>query len=378
MPWNKTRTDPVMPRPASDPLYGKAPYTQLGLKRALDRADLLQQIALQPRNVDHWAQGLAQLVQAFAARKARKRSEEMERGLSEARLSALDAYAKTRDPYALLSSSDESLQQLGLQLHAKANEQDTDIEWVIDPETGKSRAVTKSEALRGGYQKYSAPSTSINISNSAEREQEKARGKAIGELQGNSVTKWKESAESAISSNQALETMRQSVKNGLQTGVLSPAKDVIAELLHEVGVPHDVINDLYNTTDAARFNAASRQMVMAAIKKLGTNPSNMDLVFIQKTFPQITKNPHAALAVIDWLQAKNQLDIQKFQEGYKNYMSGGDPVLFELEWSQKYGGDFSGLRATDDINSIPEGQTFYDSQDRKWKVRRGNTIMELR
>ena len=97
---------------------------------------------------------------------------------------------------------------------------------------------------------------------------------------------------------------------------------MISSLAAAIGAPFNS----KKTAEKERFEALTSGMVLAAIKQLGTNPSNTDLQFVKKAVLEYGKTPEGNRQILDDMDAFMAKKLQEQGIDPAEFMSppGGD------------------------------------------------------
>jgi hypothetical protein len=157
----------------------------------------------------------------------------------------------------------------------------------------------------------------------------------VGELQSNTIADWRKNAESAFVQMQNTGRMREALDSGLKTGQFAPVRQATVGALRDLGVGSDTLDRYFSAKDAKQFDSASKEIVSAIAKTLGPNPTDADRNFIEAIGPRLRDTPEAVRSLLDWMDKKNQLKVDLYQQGYAAHKGGKDPLEFEQDWWRK-------------------------------------------
>ena len=157
----------------------------------------------------------------------------------------------------------------------------------------------------------------------------------VGELQSGTIGEWRKNAESAYVQMQNTGRMREALDNGLKTGMAAPVRQATVGALRDLGVSADTLDRYFSAKDAKQFDSASKEIVSSIAKTLGPNPTDADRNFIEAIGPRLRDTPEAVRSLLDWMDKKNQLKVDLYQQGYEAHKKGEDVLQFEQKWWAK-------------------------------------------
>lgn len=136
-------------------------------------------------------------------------------------------------------------------------------------------------------------------------------------------------AQSAAATLQNISQIRDAVKGGVYQGTGANMKLDAAKALGALGMPYDS----KTVANSEIFNSTTNQFVLEKIKTLGTNPSNADREFIEKTVPRLSMDPKALPALLSFIETKAQQQVGTFNQKMKAVQSqaGAQFMPFSLE-----------------------------------------------
>jgi hypothetical protein len=161
-------------------------------------------------------------------------------------------------------------------------------------------------------------SVNVGVNNIGPKEFEKE----LGQLDAKQLGKYRDSAEVAQSTIGTVQALRDAEKQGVYSGGGANAKLAVANIINGfTGVePKGLVGSQV-------YNAEASKLVLDRIKALGTNPSNADREFIEKTVPQLATSATARTQMADYMEkkAQQQIDLYKRADSYarKNHGLGG-------------------------------------------------------
>lgn len=174
------------------------------------------------------------------------------------------------------------------------------------------------------YQKElkKAGATNVSLSNVGP----KAFETELGKMDAEQLGKWREGAMAAQSTLGSVQRLENADAKGAYAGGAANLKMTVGSY----------INGLTGSTPKGQigselYTAEANNLVLSQIKTLGANPSNADLIFIQKTVPQLSTNADARKALTQFMREKAQSSIGLYQRANtharKNSGLGGFDVV---------------------------------------------------
>jgi hypothetical protein len=154
-----------------------------------------------------------------------------------------------------------------------------------------------------------------------QKAQQAARAKGMEAVVAQDAERLKELSSSATAGQQAIQTatkLRELAKGGIYEGGGANAKAAIGSLIGGLtGITPK------EQAGSEQFNAEASNLVLGQIKSLGANPSNADRDFIMKTIPQLTTNPEARTAMIDFMERKGREAVEAHQRADAQFRKTG-------------------------------------------------------
>jgi hypothetical protein len=121
-------------------------------------------------------------------------------------------------------------------------------------------------------------------------------------------------AQSAASTLQSIGEIRKAVAGGAYQGAGADMKLSAAKALGAIGLQIDP----QTVANTEKFNAVANGFVLEKIKTLGTNPSNADREFIEKTVPRLNTDPNALPSLLNFMEQKARTQVQAFNAKIKS------------------------------------------------------------
>lgn len=136
----------------------------------------------------------------------------------------------------------------------------------------------------------------------------KAFDTELGKLDAKQLDEWRNGALSAKNTLLTAKKLDDAAANGAYSGGAANLKMTVGSY----------INGLTGATPKGQigsemYTAEANNLILAQIKQLGTNPSNADLTFIQKTVPQLSTNADARKQMTQFMREKAQASIELYQ-----------------------------------------------------------------
>lgn len=184
----------------------------------------------------------------------------------------------------------------------------------------------ESKEYQMDIQKKLAGRTVVSVTN----QQESEFSKTLGKIQGQQMENAYNTRNAAVDTLNTLGKMKELNDKQLISGSFSGARGATANFLNTIGLASQ--SDAKTLANTQQFEKVAGDLVLANIKKLGYNPSNADVIFLNKTLPNLEASPEARQSLINWMGAKAQASIAevKNMESYalKNKsLNGYTPTL---------------------------------------------------
>jgi len=130
----------------------------------------------------------------------------------------------------------------------------------------------------------------------------------LGKLDAKQLDEWRNGALAAKNTILTAKKLDDAAANGAYSGGAANLKMTVGSY----------INGLTGATPKGQigselYTAEANNLILAQIKQLGTNPSNADLAFIQKTVPQLSTNAEARKQMTQFMREKAQSSIELYQ-----------------------------------------------------------------
>jgi len=166
--------------------------------------------------------------------------------------------------------------------------------------------------------KQIAKSGASSITNTLSTAGPAAFEKKIADLDATRLDEWRGQAESAASTLETVNSLREAEAKGAYSGGGAGAKLAAAKIINGfTGV------EPKNMVGSELYNAEASKLVLDKIKMLGANPSNADRDFIEKTVPQLSNSSTARKEMANFLEKKARTAIDRFKRAddyaRKNY-----------------------------------------------------------
>jgi surface antigen len=138
--------------------------------------------------------------------------------------------------------------------------------------------------------------------------------------------KWRDGALAAQSTLGSVQRLEDAAAKGAYSGGAANLKMTVGSY----------INGLTGATPKGQigselYTAEANNLVLSQVKALGANPSNADVIFIQKTVPQLSTNAEARTAMTEFMRRKAEGAIGLYQRANtharKNSGLGGFEVV---------------------------------------------------
>ena len=159
------------------------------------------------------------------------------------------------------------------------------------------------------YQEFSlrdkkAGATNVSLSNIGP----KAFETELGKMDAEQLGKWRDGAMAAQSTLGSVQRLEDADSKGAYSGGAANLKMTVGSY----------INGLTGATPKGQvgselYTAEANNLVLSQVKALGANPSNADVIFIQKTVPQLSTNAEARKALTKFMREKAQASVGLYQ-----------------------------------------------------------------
>jgi hypothetical protein len=147
--------------------------------------------------------------------------------------------------------------------------------------------------------------TIVNVNN----QQETEFVKELGKLQGKQMENAYNTRNAAVETLGTLSKMSELNDKDLISGAFSGPRATTANFFNTIGLASK--GDAKTLANTQQFEKVAGDLVLANVKKLGYNPSNADVIFINKLIPQLESSPEARKALINWMGTKAQASIKE-------------------------------------------------------------------
>lgn len=154
--------------------------------------------------------------------------------------------------------------------------------------------------------------TVVSVTN----QQESEFSKTLGKIQGAQMENAYNTRNASVDTLNTLSKMKELNDQQLISGSFSGARGATANFFNTIGIASK--EDAKKLANSQQFEKVAGDLVLANIKKLGYNPSNADVVFLNKTIPQLESSPEARSALINWMGTKAQASIAEVRN-MENY-----------------------------------------------------------
>lgn len=170
---------------------------------------------------------------------------------------------------------------------------------------------TRSFQVVGGGPRWNPnPSTVINNN----MQSEKAFAVETAKQDAHYLNDLRSQAANAQDIAQRVQAIQGAVNAGVFTGSWASRSTDAANFLNTLGLPIQA-DKLANSQE---FNAQVGELILSRVKQLGSNPSNSDREFVERTVPNLTQSPQARQALLDYMQnqAKRTMDTYQSADQY--------------------------------------------------------------
>ena len=168
--------------------------------------------------------------------------------------------------------------------------------------------------------------TVVSVTN----QQESEFSKTLGKIQGDQMKGAYDTRNAAVKTLDTLSKMSNLNDQQLISGSFSGPRAAAANFLNTVGLASPA--DAKRLANTQQFEKVANDLVLSNIKQLGYNPSNADVIFLNKTLPNLEASPEARKSLINWMATKAQGSIAEVknmeQYAIKNKsLNGYTPVV---------------------------------------------------
>ena len=140
----------------------------------------------------------------------------------------------------------------------------------------------------------------------------------------------------AMTTQDTIESMRQALDTGLQTGFGQEFLTTLRRAGATIGF------DVPETADAEFFRGQSTRLILPLVKQLGVNPTDKDLAFVKEGSPTLDKSVEGNLLMLDALTFSNeraqtlqQASLQfQMQDAEGANLQVTNPTLFRVKYMQ--------------------------------------------
>lgn len=167
----------------------------------------------------------------------------------------------------------------------------------------KGYALYQEEEQRKKLQEKAAGRTVVSVTT----QQESEFSKELGKIQGKQMESAYNTRNAAVKTLDTLTKMSSLNDQQLISGSFSGPRAATANFLNTLGLASD--QDAKRLSNTQQFEKVAGDLVLSNIKQLGYNPSNADVVFLNKTLPNLETSSQARKALIDWMGTKAQGSI---------------------------------------------------------------------
>lgn len=151
----------------------------------------------------------------------------------------------------------------------------------------------------------------------------------FGKNASDQLFKEREAAQAAAGTLQSVAEIRRAAEGGAYQGAGAELKLGAAKALQGLGMPYDA----KTVANSELFNAQANTFVLNSIKGLGTNPSNADREFIEKTVPRLSTDPAALPQLLNFMERKAASQVNTYNTKIRGVQSqpGGQSIPLSLE-----------------------------------------------
>lgn len=147
---------------------------------------------------------------------------------------------------------------------------------------------------------------------------------------------YREQYNTAMTTQDTINSMRQALDAGLQTGFGQEALTTLRRAGATLGF------DVPDTADAEFFIGQSTRLILPLVKQLGVNPTDKDLSFVETGSPTLEKSVEGNLLMLDALSFSNerakvlqQKSLQfQMQDAQGSNLQVSNPTLFRVQYMQ--------------------------------------------
>lgn len=179
-------------------------------------------------------------------------------------------------------------------------------EWVLDPETGKTRLVTEQEAMAKKYEK--APSSPmVSISNQSQT----TTAKGLGELDVERIKQVTKGGDTARALDAELAGFEAALDSGsFDTGFAATPMAGLGKMMEFVGVPPETVKALkLDSATAGVLESTTARMANMALADFGRQ-TNMNLKFAADALPNLSRTVDGNRIIIAMMRASNARKIE--------------------------------------------------------------------
>ena len=178
--------------------------------------------------------------------------------------------------------------------------------------------------------------STTNVNVNANKVEENAFKKKLGEVQGNRMGAAYEKRDAALRELSTFEQLATLPDNQLISGSLAEPRVEVANFLNTIGLASE--KDAARVSSSQQFQKLSNDLVLARVKQLGYNPSDADRKFIEQTIPRLSSSVAARKALVNFMakvarDVTNEVSAMEEYGMTNNTLSGYKPKIPQVSFS---------------------------------------------
>ena len=164
------------------------------------------------------------------------------------------------------------------------------------------------------------------------------RVKGQTDVQKSAMLDLQKSAQSSWNVRNVVARMRDITAQGFEGGWGRENLGQVGNILGFFGLDQAEANKLFGTTDTGTFKKLSADLVYKAIGSLGVGISDADRRFIIESLPSATTPAGVTALVLDHLDMRAKQVINTYDQAWKTWQGGGDPISVIQQDMATFGG----------------------------------------
>jgi len=135
----------------------------------------------------------------------------------------------------------------------------------------------------------------------------------LAKLDAKQLDSYRDAADKSVGAVARVQAMRDAVQNGIYSGSFAGDRTKLANFFETIGAPGVDPKKLANSQE---YQKHANELVLSVLKEgVGSSQiSNADLQFVNETVPQLETSPLARERLLNYIEARSQANIDRFQQ----------------------------------------------------------------